>query len=470
MKKTCILLACLAAMAGAARADAPASEHFDMGRFGDVTVYRPATKPKGVVLFISGDGGWHLGVVGMARHLVAGIDIRHYRAAINAPTGQCRYYAADFEELAHAVQRRLALDEYRVPILAGYSSGATLAYAVMVQSPRGTWAGALTFDFCPDLDLVQKPCRGSGLEFDMQGTAAKPKGLLYRPSAGNTTPWYLLQGEIDRVCDPAATRRFAAATGHATLVSLPGVGHGFGVERHWLPQFLQVRQDLEPPAKPVVPAPGALALPLHEVPAEPAGTGVPRDAQDSMAVLLTGDGGWTGLDQDVAAALAARGIPVVALNSLKYFWHARTPDEAAHDLARIVQAYGARWRRHDVLLIGYSFGADVLPFLYRRLPVQVRDRVRSLSLLGLSDHATFEFHLSDWIPGRGSGYPTIPEVEALQGVRVLCLYGADEKYSACPALRGTDVRVEELAGGHHFDGDYAALARRIVDYADRAAS
>ncbi|MBV6418345.1 MAG: hypothetical protein CMLOHMNK_03163 [Steroidobacteraceae bacterium] len=472
-----VLVLALVALAGVAHADPPAVEHFAMGRFGDVTVYRPAAKPKGVVLFISGDGGWHLGVVGMAKHLVdagdvvVGIDVRRYRTAINAPTVDCRYYAADFEELAHAVQRRLALDEYHVPILAGYSSGATLAYAVMVQSPRGTWAGVFTFGFCPDLDFVQRPCRGSGLEFDMQGTAAKPKGLVYRPAAGNTTPWFLLQGEIDQVCEPAATRRFAAATGHATLVSLPGVGHGFGVERHWLPQFLQVRQDLESPPKAVAPTPNALALPLHEVPAARVGAAAPRGARDTLAVLLTGDGGWAGLDQDVSAALAARGIPVVALNSLKYFWHARTPDEAARDLLHIVQVYGAKWARHDVLLIGYSFGADVLPFLYRRLPAEVQDRVRSISLLGLSDNATFEFHLSDWIPGNsGDGYPTVPEIAALRGARVLCLYGADEKHTACPSLHGPAVHVEELAGGHHFDGDYAALAQRIIDYADLAGS
>ena len=132
------------------------------------------------------------------------------------------------------------------------------------------------------------------------------------------------------------------------------------------------------------------------------------------AVLYTGDGGWTGLDQDVAAALATRGIPVVAMSSLKYFWHARTPEEAARDLDRIVQAYGERWKKSRVLLIGYSFGADVMPFLYNRLPQATRERVRSVSLLGLSTTASFEFHLSDWIPGgSGDGLATVPEIAAM---------------------------------------------------------
>src|SRR5262245_46350955 len=57
---------------------------FRHGRFGQVSLYRAGDRPARVVLFVSGDGGWNLGVVGMARHLaergalVAGIDIRAY--------------------------------------------------------------------------------------------------------------------------------------------------------------------------------------------------------------------------------------------------------------------------------------------------------------------------------------------------------------------------------------------------------
>ena len=455
---------------------AVAEQSFEMGRFGKVIVYRPESKPAGIVLFLSGDGGWHLGVVGMAKHMVeegmivVGLDVRTYRTAINAPGDECRYYAADFEELSHAVQQRLKLDEYHLPVLAGYSSGATLAYAVMVQSPPGTWAGVLSLGFCPDLDLVRKPCRGSGLEYTMQGTEAKPKGLVYRTAPSNRTRWIVMQGEVDKVCDPAATREFVAATGHGEFVSLPKVGHGFGVERNWLPQFHQVHLALAAGAVRPPPSPPQLRdLPLIEVPATEAATlAATPDNRKRFAVLLTGDGGWTGLDQEVAGALAARGIPVVAMSSLKYFWHARTPGDTARDLDRIVRAYGERWQRSEVLLIGYSFGADVLPFIYNRLTLETRGRVQSISLLGLSATASFEFHLSDWIPGSdGDGLHTVPEIAAMgSSARVLCLYGADEKDSACPAVRRPGVKVLELEGGHHFDGDYAALARQILAYAD----
>jgi type IV secretory pathway VirJ component len=58
-------------------------------------------------------------------------------------------------------------------------------------------------------------------------------------------------------------------------------------------------------------------LPLFEIPAQKPG--------DTLAVFLTGDGGWAQLDRSVAALLAQKGVAVVGLSSLKYFWHARTP-------------------------------------------------------------------------------------------------------------------------------------------------
>jgi len=44
--------------------------------------------------------------------------------------------------------------------------------------------------------------------------------------------------------------------------------------------------------------------------------------------------------------------------------------------------YGKAWNRDRFVLIGYSLGADVLPFLASRLPRGQLDRVSALVLLG----------------------------------------------------------------------------------------
>src|SRR5262245_17941303 len=65
-----------------------------------------------------------------------------------------------------------------------------------------------------------------------------------------------------------------------------------------------------------------IGFPLIEVPAPPSDGTV-------MAFFASGDGGWADLDATIARAFAAQGIPVVGLNSLKYFQKRRTPDRAA---------------------------------------------------------------------------------------------------------------------------------------------
>ena len=47
--------------------------------------------------------------------------------------------------------------------------------------------------------------------------------------------------------------------------------------------------------------------------------------------------------------LASRGVPVVGLSSLAYFWKPRNPDGSAKDLARILEHYLAAWHKSRVI-------------------------------------------------------------------------------------------------------------------------
>jgi type IV secretory pathway VirJ component len=196
-------------------------------------------------------------------------------------------------------------------------------------------------------------------------------------------------------------------------------------------------------------------LPLLELPAA-------SNVVDSFAILLSGDGGWSALDRSVASELNARGVAVVGWDALRYFWDARTPEGAARDLDRVMRYYLHAWRKSRVLLLGYSQGADTLPFMINRLPADTGRRVRATVLVGLGAEAFFEFHLSHWIRTPQGGLPTRPEVTSGRLGSVVCIYGRADIDSACQGLRGTGVHEIALAGGHHFDGNYATLAAAIV--------
>jgi len=457
----CLCVAIFALPGDIARAE---ESTLTYGRFGTMTLYRQKPHPANVILFVSGDGGWNKGVVDMARQLagldalVAGIDITHYLKQLSASREPCGYPAADFENLSHFLQQHLGFPQYKVPVLIGYSSGATLVYAVLAQSPPGTFLGAVSLGFCPDLPLGKPFCKGSGLSME---TGPRGHGITFLPCTHLKDPWIVLQGTLDQVCDPAATKQFVGRVTLGEIVLLPKVGHGFSVPANWMPQLreafrkLSRRQEVEA----AVTDDGLADLPLVEVPA----TGAPRDA---LAVIITGDGGWAGLDREIAAGLADAGIDVVGLNSLKYFWTPRTPDGLGGDLERILHHYLSRWKKHRILLVGYSMGADVLPFAVNRLSPSLREQVSVVALLAPGRKASFAFHLADWLGGgEGEGQPIKPEVAKIEGPEIICLYGRAETGSLCPLLNGERVTTIAMKGGHHFGGDYDTLIRTLVAHA-----
>ena len=462
-----VLLLVNAAPVAAAAAAAASRDHvLNVAPFGAVRVYVPEGEPEQIVLFISGDGGWNSGVVPMATKLrdlgalVAGIDVRSFLKSLERSGGSCAYPAGDLEELSRSIQLRQHLPRYHRPILVGYSSGATLVYAALAAAPTETFAGGISLGFCPDLALRKPLCRGRELHSTPR---AKGVGVDLAAVSELGVAWQVLQGEIDQVCSPADTRRYVDSVGGATLSMLPKVGHGFSLTRNWEAQYIEAYRAIAAAQREEPPAPAASAvsdLPLVEVPAT-------RETEDDrLAVILTGDGGWAGIDKSIAAALADQGVPAVGWSSLTYYWTPRTPESAAMDLARILRHYLDHWRKTRVVLLGYSFGADALPFLVTRLPADLRERITGVFLLGLSQQASFQFHLASWLGGGESGrYPTVPEVERLAGISTVCLMGRDEDDSACRALSPAFAHVVLLPGGHHFGGDYTHIAALVLQMA-----
>ena len=194
--------------------------------------------------------------------------------------------------------------------------------------------------------------------------------------------------------------------------------------------------------------PGTQGLPLVEIPA----TG---PSSSLFAVILSGDGGWAAGDKQMALALGERGIPVVGFDSPSYLEVQRTPEGAASDLTRLLEHYLSAWRKQRVLLIGYSHGADMAPFMVSRLSPELRGRISLLALLGLEDRASFEFHLADIVTEahHEGDLPVLPEVQKLRGLPLLCIRGSNENKSLCPSLDSSLARVETHAGGHRISGN-----------------
>jgi type IV secretory pathway VirJ component len=205
---------------------------------------------------------------------------------------------------------------------------------------------------------------------------------------------------------------------------------------------------------------GALPdLPLVELPAT---NHVPPHGR--MAIILSGDGGWRRIDDRIADRFRESGIPVVGFNTPDYYGQRRTPEEAADALAQVMRHYSAAWKSPHVVLVGYSRGADVLPFMINRLPADLQGSIDLVALLGMEPLIEFRYHPT-WIPfyhPRETQNAVLPEVEKLRGQRILCVRGKGEKDSLCTSLDPGLAKVLTVEGGHHFGGHYAAVADAIL--------
>ena len=217
--------------------------------FGEVYIYPPAKPPAyNLLILVSGDGGWEHAVLKMAKvlsgenSLVAGIDINQYLKNLEKTPEECASPATDFQTLANFVQERYGIKGKVHPYLVGYSSGATLVYAAIVQAQPSTFPAAFSFGFCPDFSARKEFCKGKGLDWDK---GPKKSSISFRPTKNLQSPWIVFQGYTDQVCNEDATRVFVEQVPNGQFILFPKVGHGFNVLRNWLPKFQEVFNGIE---------------------------------------------------------------------------------------------------------------------------------------------------------------------------------------------------------------------------------
>lgn len=192
----------------------------------------------------------------------------------------------------------------------------------------------------------------------------------------------------------------------------------------------------------------------------------PHSTNNTVAIILSGDGGWADIDQKVGQRLQARGIDVVGLDMRDYLRSGhRTPTSVGSDVSRIARRYLALWQKRDVAIIGYSRGSDLAPFAAINLAPDIRPHLTLIAMLTLLERASFVYHFSDlWRTTSGKGdVPILPQLEALKGVPMVCIYGKGEKESLCRAAPPGLMTVIARNGQHHFDGNYNALGDIVYE-------
>lgn len=220
-----------------------------------------------------------------------------------------------------------------------------------------------------------------------------------------------------------------------------------------LPFAATASHALPPADIPTCPTTDGKLLPLVERPAA-SGTAGP------LVVLLTGDGGWANADQKVADALVARGAPVIGFNMRAYLERRRDPNEVAGDVACVAYHYLAAWKRTRLVMLGYSRGADIAPFVVARWSDTLRKKIDMVALVSMSPTANFQFHFIDLVRDvkRDDDVPVAPEIAQLRGLPVICVYGDEDRDTGCTRVDTTIARPYARRGGHRLTDGFEAIA------------
>lgn len=188
----------------------------------------------------------------------------------------------------------------------------------------------------------------------------------------------------------------------------------------------------------------------------------PANAKDIAVIFYSGDGGWRDLDRDVGQQLANLGYPVIGVDTLRYYWQRKEPSQAAADLASIMDKYRKQWHIKHFVLTGFSFGADVMPALYNRLTPQEQQQILAVQLLAFSRGVNYEIKVAGWVTDTKTEALTGPEAAKIPQQKLLCITGKDEAKDSGCTLESMQGKVVVLPGGHHFDKNYPALAKRLI--------
>lgn len=183
------------------------------------------------------------------------------------------------------------------------------------------------------------------------------------------------------------------------------------------------------------------------------------------AVLFSGDAGFLGhglgAGPEVAHATEGLGLPVYGVSSLAAFKVRRTLPQTALIVDDAVRLAMRKYGASRILLMGHSFGADVVGVALPDLAPDVRAALIGVVLIVptdpvylRADPTTLSYH--------GRPDARSDRAGSVRWTRILCIYGAQEADSLCPSLTASNVTRIALPGGHALHHDTARLANTLA--------
>jgi type IV secretory pathway VirJ component len=188
--------------------------------------------------------------------------------------------------------------------------------------------------------------------------------------------------------------------------------------------------------------------------------GPARSASETAVVILSGDTGFHfGLARALAGGLADEHLHVVGVNSLHFAWRGQSSDTIADLLQTAILRALHDGQARKVIVIGQSYGADLVHIGAASLPDAIRRRIAAIILVGPTSDIYYRIGPREYF---GWGKPDAKAIDTARQIDwtpVTCIYGREERDSICPLMRGHNMRRVPLPGDHYLNRDADLLFR-----------
>lgn len=187
-------------------------------------------------------------------------------------------------------------------------------------------------------------------------------------------------------------------------------------------------------------------------------------ADKPLIFYVSGDGGYTGFSENICTAINKAGYKIAALNSKSYFDDQKTPEQTTSDIVAYLNVEFSKRKNQQLVLAGYSFGADVVPFVTNILPDSLKKKLTSVILLSPSTSTDFETHIWDMLGGKKKrSKDVVAEINRIGTIKTAIILENETDFPVND-IKLKNYNYYKLAGGHHFEGHTNEVVKTMMKY------
>lgn len=181
--------------------------------------------------------------------------------------------------------------------------------------------------------------------------------------------------------------------------------------------------------------------------------------------FISGDGGVRHFFADLCQDIHQAGYTVAALDANGFFWNKKSPQQAAELISAYLQGQLSQRPNVKLVLAGYSFGADAVPFIVNALPLALRQKLLTVLLLSPSASTDLEIHVADmFMEGRKRSMDVAQAINHMGETKTVTIMGSEERHFPVANITLKNYTNEIIPGGHHFDGHPDLVARTMLQF------